>query len=259
MNVHVCLQTFSSTIEENWWILQKAADDLGGAPVRLVSLVLGSNQMFAQIVKTLDMPSDAWEDEYLEMWRTYGPTALSWGALQILLRSKKNEEGHLTPSMVGIIFQAEPSLFRNLVAGLTKRDKSDRTIESKHRLRHLVTSTDRLYRQWTNIIASLNKKKQKEKEQKESAEAADAHADVVSTSGQRKVCVQECQHGGLYRFEDRRDEFFRTKLWPRWVNENRKLWRNWSRVLHQIRQHDATDSSATAPDADVRNHTLHNV
>ena len=219
-----------------------------------MSLVLAGNQLFAQIVQILDMPSDSWEEEYLELWRTYSPTALSLGSLQMLLRSKKNEEGHLTPSQVGIMYQAEPSLFRNLVAGLVKCGKSDRTIEAKHRLRHLVTSTDRLYRTWTNIIASLNKKKQKEKEQKESA-SGDAHADVVSTSGQRNACVQECQHGRIYRFEDRRDEFFRTKLWPRWVNEHRQLWRNWSRVQNQMRPHHETDLSATVTttlDADVR-------
>ena len=152
------MQIFDSTAAEDLWLLQKAANDLGGSPVRLTGLILGGNQMWSDITRTIDMTSDKWESEYLELWRKYDPTALCWGALQMLLQQKDDAYGHLTPSQIGAIFQAEPSLFRNLIAGMTKRCKSDRPMESKHKLRHLVTTTDRLYRAWVNVMASLRKK-----------------------------------------------------------------------------------------------------
>ena len=77
-------------------------------------------------------------------------------------------------------------------------------------------------------------------------EGGDANADVTATEGQRKDCVQECQCEGLYRFEDKRDEFMRTKLWPRWVLENRSLHKNWSKVLDQMRNQSAPVTSATS-------------
>ena len=180
-------------------MLQQAAKALGGAPWRLVAIVLAACHLWSQITRTIDMPSDSWQPEYLELWRTYDPTALCWGALWLLLQDRTDEGGHLTPSQIGILYQAGPSLFRNLLAGLTKRDISDRMPESKHKLRHLVTSINRLYRSWNNFVSSLKQKKKIVKEYSGTKKAEKAHGEVISTMGQRKNCVQECQHEGLYR------------------------------------------------------------
>ena len=195
-----CDESFATTAEENAWILQQAADALGGAPVRLTYIVLAGNHMWAQITKTIDMQSDSWDPEYLELWRTYDPTALSWGSLQMLLQDKTSEAGHLTPSQVGIMYQAAPSLFRNLIAGLTKRDKSDRMPESKHKLRHLVTRINRLFRSWINFLATIKQKKKIMKEYNGTKKGEEACAEVIATNAQRKSCVQECQQEALFRF-----------------------------------------------------------
>ena len=58
-----------------------------------------------------------------------------------------------------------------------------------------------------------------------------------------------------HRFEDRRDEFFRTKLWARWVYENSSLHRNWWQVMEQIRGRrtkDTTDTASAPGEDDVR-------
>lgn len=136
------------------------------------------------------------------------------------------------------------------MAGMTKKDKSDRVSESFHKVRWWDMDLNQLHRDWTNAYAEATRALD-EVGGTSTTQSAQKAAIAAVTVGMSWKKVQESHGLCMHRGEDRRTDFVLNEYESRWRRKHKRKLECWEDIVKRVefeKLQDKHEFTSSTPD-----------